>query len=76
MIARYPAEPVFRQCQHHRSTHRHDHDITTVQVIDAPHRKKNIWDELFGLLNPEDRAKLKKIAVILAETILRKIIPV
>ena len=30
-------------------------------------REKKVWDELFWLLNPEDRARLMEIAVTLAE---------
>lgn len=40
---------------------------TTMQEIDARIREKKIWDELFGLLNPEDRSRLVEIAVTLAE---------
>lgn len=40
---------------------------TITQEIDARIREKKIWDELFGLLNPEDRGRLMEIAVTLAE---------
>ena len=40
---------------------------TITQEIDARIREKKIWDELFGLLNPEDRDRLMEIAVTLAE---------
>jgi transcriptional regulator with XRE-family HTH domain len=43
------------------------HGNTTTQVIDTQLREKMVWDELFGLLNPEDRARLMEIAVTLAE---------
>jgi len=40
---------------------------TTTQEIDTRLREKIIWDELFGLLSPEDRGRLMEIAVTLAE---------
>lgn len=45
----------------------HESAIPSTKEIDTQLREKKVWDELFGLLNPEDRARLMEIAVTLAE---------